>query len=105
MSRDLKRIGLLFVFVLSIGGLAGCGGEDEECLDDAVCGTNIETCCTSSECHYTVEGRRYNCNGTNCDSAAVQAVNAACGANPSDAQARALIKAAADAVESRRVAP
>src|SRR5687768_6259711 len=98
MSRDLKRLGLLVVFLL-VGGLIGCS-EDEECADTAACGTNIETCCTSSQCHYTVNGRKFNCNGTNCDSAAVQAVNAACGANAPDAQARALIKAAADAVES-----
>ena len=102
--RNFKRVGLV-VTMLLIGGLIGCS-ENEECEDvDVGCAVDVETCCTASQCSYTVRGQKFNCNGTNCESAAGRAVTAACGASAPDTQARVLIKAAAEAVESRRVTP
>ena len=100
--RDLKRMGVLLV-MLSVGGLIGCG-EEEECDNGTpACNTSIVTCCSTTQCHYEVKGRTFNCIGlSNCDSAATQAVNAACGAAAPDTLARALMDAAAARVATQR---
>ena len=90
MSRDLQRI-VLLVAVLVGGGLSGCGAVKDQCTSQTACSQSIQTCCSASACHYVVAGRTFNCNGTNCDSAATQAVNAACGNGASSRERLALI--------------
>jgi len=96
--RNLKRAGLLTIALL-VGGLTGCG-EKEECASDFVCGRSFSACCTDTKCYYTLGGRRYDCNGVNCDSAALALALDACAAAPSDDAKSVLLKAAAAALQS-----
>jgi hypothetical protein len=102
MSRNLGRVVLLAAVAAVLGGLGGCAKEKESCNASTTCSQSVQTCCTSSACHYTVAGRTFNCNGTNCDSAAVQAVNAACGrgADPGGAATQSLLREAALAAQA-----
>jgi hypothetical protein len=105
MSRDLVKVLLAGAIVVVAG--AACTAEKESCNSSTTCSQSVQTCCTSTQCKYVVAGRTFNCNGTNCDSAAVQAVNAACGRgfDPA-AEATSLRGEAALAVQSAcRVAP
>jgi hypothetical protein len=105
MSRNLMRAVLLGAIVVVAGGLSGCTpAEEESCNTMTTCSQSVQTCCSTDQCYYSLNGRRFNRNGTNCDSAASQLVAAACGrgADPASAAAatRSLLGEAALAAQS-----
>jgi len=82
-NQDVKFV-LMALFLASIL-LVGLGcSEDEECLtDSSVCGT-FTACCTSSDCYYLAgDGTRFDCNGTDCSSAAGRLADYICGKSAS----------------------
>jgi hypothetical protein len=91
MSRELRRIVLLLAVVVG-GGLSGCKADKEQCESQTACSQSVQTCCSADSCKYVVAGRTFNCSGTNCDSAATQAVNAACGRGASPEERLSLIR-------------
>lgn len=69
--KQLLTILLLF----AICGVMSCGDDDEficistEFPDGSSCAP-FDTCSNESETYYTWNGRRFNCNGDDCDQAA-----------------------------------
>ena len=55
--------------------MVSCGGSDDDddntaCLGGLFCnnfGTEITTCCSSSQCSYETNGQTFFCDGTTCD--------------------------------------
>lgn len=43
----------------------------------SVCGT-FTACCSSTQCYYKWNGNRYDCDGTNCNDAALELANDMC---------------------------
>jgi len=91
----LKMVGLaicLLVIGLWIESCSAAAAAQPTCLDTSDgCGGTFESCCTSSKCWYNYKGNRYNCDGTDCDSAAADLADdmlAACSANLDDENAR-----------------
>lgn len=42
-------------------------------VDDG-CGNEWQACCSSVQCYYTYKGKKYNCDGTDCEDAALKLV-------------------------------
>jgi hypothetical protein len=96
MSQSVRRGMLLFSLAVAVGVWSGCAAQ-ESCQSDTTCGQSVQTCCTDSSCYYTVRGQRFNCSGTNCNSAASQAVRAACGRKAEPDAVAPLLGAAVEA--------
>ncbi len=79
-----KRI---WIFSLALVGLlvilaTGCKKSSivkATCQSESQCGGTYQACCTLTSCYYTFNGKTYNCDGTNCGTAATQLVSAMCG--------------------------
>ncbi len=80
------------LLILAIGTLSyNCGGDDgglgATCspVTDLCNGADIQACCTQTSCYYNYNGQRYNCNGFDCNAAAQEVVDDACGSARLDA--------------------
>lgn len=72
-----KKLVLLLIPLLFIGGisisLTSCSDDDEYvCADETILGETFSACCTEDDCYYEYNGKRYNCDGTDCTAAAEQ---------------------------------
>lgn len=68
---------LLALCLLGAMVLLGCSSS-ESCADFMTCaktGEKVQACCTSTQCKYTVGSKTFNCNGTDCNAAAVDLTN------------------------------
>lgn len=75
---------LLFVCLVIVLSFSNCGAEDAgpkfTCVNDApTCGGTFDTCCSSTQCYYEFNGKRYNCDGLDCTAAATELAEDACG--------------------------
>ncbi|HPR30723.1 MAG TPA: hypothetical protein PLK12_01450 [Prolixibacteraceae bacterium] len=83
MKKNMKI--MLSVAVIAFGLLVmanSCkkGGIGYTCSDpEEICGEEFQACCTAVDCYYLMGTKKYPCNGTNCEDAAEQLVNDACG--------------------------
>ena len=93
MSRNLKRV-VLFVIAVAGAGLTGCAATADKCDSTTACSQSVQTCCSASACHYVVAGRTFNCAGTNCDSAAREAVSFACSRSSASEEQVSLVRQA-----------
>ena len=94
----------LFLVIVLAGALGSCS-SNEDCIQSPVCGEKVQSCCTPEQCHYSWKGRRFECNGLDCDAAAdqvLEAVGAVC--TPKGSSPDPLLTAAAE-VAARRAAP
>jgi len=77
-----KKAKLLFIPLFVLGFLAmvvildGCkkatpAATCSDGIDDG-CGNEWTACCNTVQCYYTYKGKKYNCDGTDCDDAAVK---------------------------------
>ncbi len=91
MKNQVTKVALLFAAVIGTAMLAACGstGSDVFGTPAATGGTTscvsssytsrcptLRACCSSTQCYYVANGTTYNCNGTNCNSAAQTVANA-----------------------------
>ncbi len=104
MKRNIVQLAFGFVLTIVIGlSLPGCGAADAvtpNCTttsDYCDSGKDLETCCTSAKCYYKWNGNRYDCSGTDCNSAAAAVVDDACSFGTEDVQV--LVKLSADLVK------
>ena len=78
----MKKAGLtvgavLGLSLLALGLLSGAGcKKNEECQVAETCGSKtLSACCTDTQCRYlSSDGTSFSCNGTDCQSAAIEAV-------------------------------
>jgi hypothetical protein len=76
---------LACLFVVNTGckKKATCSGAEALCN-----GHTFEACCTETDCYYVVDGdTQYDCNGTDCWSAATEMTNTYCGFNVNQTEA------------------
>lgn len=80
----MKRIGLLFLAVVLVAGLAvtGCSSDDDDltCQDATQCDRNgqaIKACCNKdgTQCEYQAGDQTFPCNGIDCSDAAFTVAN------------------------------
>lgn len=87
-----------FAFVLSVFtvfSMVACyNNQIAECTATpyGTC-TQVETCCTSTDCSFVVDGTTYACHGKDCD-AAIADVEAYCSVNSSPTPHRDPVRAA-----------
>jgi len=60
------------MFVISCKEKASCK------TGTSACG-KFEACCTTTDCYYNYNGKKYNCKGTNCEEAAKTLASVMCG--------------------------
>ncbi|OFX26681.1 MAG: hypothetical protein A2041_01015 [Bacteroidetes bacterium GWA2_31_9b] len=76
----MKKILLLlaaFAFI-SLPIILNSCEEDPTCKSSSsACGT-FEACCTTTDCYYLYDGEKYNCDGTDCDDAALELASVMC---------------------------
>ena len=78
MRQNKKKwFSLLLVVSLFAIFLTSCAETPSCNPGTSSCGT-FEACCTSTDCYYTYLGKRYNCNGTNCDEVAKKLTSIMC---------------------------
>jgi len=83
MFRANRVIVIVFVLAAAVLWTTGCSEDDEEVCDKAssACGS-FTTCCTSDNCYYLADdGKRFNCDGTDCEDAAQRMAEYMCAAN------------------------
>lgn len=76
-----KKVILIPFFLLGMLGVLtfSCDKDPlETCTDFSACGETAEACCTVSNCHYEYNGSDYDCDGTDCTSAASDLVADMC---------------------------
>jgi hypothetical protein len=49
--------------------------EEEVCETNIIGGESIKVCCTPTNCYYEWNGKKYHCDGLDCDDAAERLVN------------------------------
>lgn len=66
--------------MLTAGLLWSCGEKVDPNVCEAFgeCDVFAEACCTTTDCYYTYNGQTFNCNGTDCEEAALQLIAAMC---------------------------
>lgn len=71
----MKKL-LTLLLLVAVCGVMSCGDDDDEfiCIttefpDGSSCAP-FDTCSNETETYYTWKGRRFNCNGNDCDQAA-----------------------------------
>jgi hypothetical protein len=70
--RHLGRVLLVVAGLLGIQ-LVGCGSKkDYVCQSGQTTCGQFQACCTETDCYLTYNGRKFQCNGTNCDAATLQ---------------------------------
>lgn len=66
-------IPILLFFLLSSDS---CKKEEKfECETVSIHGESIKVCCSADNCYYEWNGKRYNCDGTDCNDAAQRLAN------------------------------
>jgi hypothetical protein len=77
---------LLFILFVAISLLICCKENSVEstpnpitCISSNGCGKIYQACCSSTNCYYTYNGKRYDCDGINCNAAAQRLVHDMCG--------------------------
>ncbi len=73
-----KKLVLLLIPLLFIGGisisLTSCSDDDDDfiCESTVIGGATIQACCNEegTQCYYEYDGKRYDCDGTDCTAAA-----------------------------------
>jgi hypothetical protein len=68
----MKRVLISLMFVLMFV-MSSCGGEEYSCNYGGQCpnhGGTWDACCTSSDCYYKVIDKTFECDGTDCITAA-----------------------------------
>jgi len=58
--------------------LVGCAKKASCQSSSSACGT-FQACCTSTDCYYTYNNKRYDCDGTDCTDAAKRLAADMCG--------------------------
>ena len=77
MKRRITFPVLIFAFLL---GIFSCEDRNplETCLDEtSACGT-FTACCTVRQCYYLYNGKKYECDGLDCGSAAAELADDMC---------------------------
>ena len=76
--RVVRHVLLCGGLVLLLWGAFGCSG-DESCEDGSTeCGY-YTICCTETQCYYEIDdGTRFECDGTDCEAAAVELAEYQC---------------------------
>lgn len=82
MLRNFGRLLLVCTGVLLGVQMMGCGGGSYTCQSSSTTCGSFQACCNEKDCYYTYNGKKYSCDGQNCDAAAQQVVKAMCGAAP-----------------------
>ena len=89
MKKILLFLGV--VAVISIAAVLNSCEEDAVCkTSTSVCGT-FEACCTSTDCYYLYDGKTYDCDGTDCDAAALELATDMCNKSGSESISQQLI--------------
>jgi hypothetical protein len=76
-----RKSSFLLMLVLLLGAAIVINVSCKKDKDEEVCettnigGESIKACCTSSKCYYEWNGKKYHCDGTNCNDAAERLVN------------------------------
>jgi hypothetical protein len=81
MKKKVLILSLAFVglmVVLAIGCKKSSVVKDT-CTSGTNCGKSFQACCSLTQCYYTYNGKKYNCDGTSCGSAATDLVADMCG--------------------------
>lgn len=56
----------ILIFGLLISQFTNCEKKPKCETATSVCGT-FQTCCTSTDCYYVFNNKKYHCDGTNCE--------------------------------------
>lgn len=75
--RKLHGLLTSAVLLCLTAGATGCSDKEECQSASSACGA-FTACCTSDDCYYLAGGNRFNCNGTDCNSAAEDLANYLC---------------------------
>lgn len=77
----MKKLDIVFfaAFVILVSILAFACAEKYECKSGSTSCGSFEACCTSSDCYYNYNGKKYQCNGTDCNQAAKDLAAVMCG--------------------------
>jgi hypothetical protein len=81
MKKLLKPMIFGVIFMVCLFAInTGCKKKADCSAATALCGNHTFTaCCTSTDCYYMVDDNdKVNCNGTDCEAAAIQLVNTYC---------------------------
>ena len=77
----MKYLKILLLIAAISFFVVACGDDDplndlvEECMDTMDCGgTMMQSCCTPTQCKYVIGSEEFPCDGTDCSSAANDAV-------------------------------
>lgn len=74
----MKKLSIiLFLFASSMVYFNSCEAAAECSESTTVCGT-FEACCTTTDCWYNYNGKRYDCDGTDCTAAATELADVMC---------------------------
>ena len=75
-KTGLKLVMSLFVLSSLIFIANSCDKKlGETCETTVISGENVEACCTATQCYYRYNGKKYDCNGTDCGDAAQDVVS------------------------------
>ncbi|OYT15488.1 MAG: hypothetical protein B7C24_12770 [Bacteroidetes bacterium 4572_77] len=79
----MKKIIMVMLALIAIV-FADCNKDSKnapagyECISMDICGHEVNVCSNGSKSYYEYNGRKWECNGTNCSSAAEKLVDALC---------------------------
>jgi hypothetical protein len=96
----MKRKPNILLFLVLLFGAAivtnvSCGkdkNEEEVCETTNVGGESVKACCTSSNCYYEWNGKKYHCDGVDCNDAAERLVDDILGGGKSTSLDKDLLK-------------
>ena len=58
--------------------LLSCSKIGQVCEKTTICGNSVDVCSNGVQTYYEVNGKKYNCDGTDCTNAANRLVNDLC---------------------------
>ncbi len=84
----MKKVMMVLLTLIVIGATVTINGCEKlghyECVTTTTCNTSVKTCSNGIQTYYEANGKRYDCNGTDCNDAAEDLVDDICDFKCSD---------------------